>query len=145
MSTNQPTRTTLIKGYVRAGRAGEALGAFRRMKLAGHQQVRAKARGRWMDGWVRSIAFGGTGSVKVGRRSACLYFGAPILTTPIPPPKTMKQDLAVCTAVLEALARHRPTMRTPGSTSTSAKDRMLDFWMEMRLHGVEPDAVVRCV
>ena len=62
-----------------------------------------------------------------------------------PPPKTMKQDLAVCTAVLEALARHRPTMRTPGSTSTSAKDRMLDFWMEMRLHGVEPDAVVRCV
>lgn len=26
---------------------------------------------------------------------------------------------------------------------TNKKDRMLDFWMEMRLHGVEPDAVVR--
>ena len=23
------------------------------------------------------------------------------------------------------------------------KNRMLDFWMDMRLHGIEPDAVVR--
>ena len=60
-----------------------------------------------------------------------------------------KQDLAVCTAVLEALARHHPTPSSSPASSTSSsimgskKDRVLDFWMEMRLHGVEPDAVVR--
>ena len=38
--------------------------------------------------------------------------------------------------MLEALG----SQRAPGS-----KDRMLDFWLDMRLHGMEPDAVVRGV
>lgn len=59
---------------------------------------------------------------------------------------TQSQDLAVCTAVLEALGRPSDTAAgAEKEKKKSGKDRMLDFWMEMRLNGVEPDAVVRVV
>ena len=40
------------------------------------------------------------------------------------------QDLAVCTTLLEGLRQ------------LGDKDKMIDFWLDMRLHGVEPDALV---
>jgi pentatricopeptide repeat protein len=70
---------------VRAGRREEALGAFKRMRLAGHGQ-----------------------------------------------------DLAVCTTVMQALGGRREGGR-------EGRERVLEFWMDMRLNGVEPDAVAYTV